>query len=133
MGAIPSEIVASELFGHKKGAYTGASEARRGVFEQAHGGTIFLDEITTMDEKTQVSLLRVLETSTIRRVGGNRDIDIDARIIAAANENIEEAVKAKRFREDLYYRLDVFRIHIAPLRERPGGEDISHGSFHSSL
>jgi DNA-binding NtrC family response regulator len=121
MGAIPSEIVASELFGHERGAYTGASEARRGVFEQAHGGTIFLDEITTMDEKTQVSLLRVLETSTIRRVGGNRDINIDVRIIAAANENIEEAVKAKRFREDLYYRLDVFRIHIAPLRERPGG------------
>jgi DNA-binding NtrC family response regulator len=121
MGAIPSEIVASELFGHEKGAYTGASEARRGLFEQAQGGTIFLDEITTMNEKTQVSLLRVLETSTIRRVGGNRDIDIDIRIIAATNENIEEAVKEKRFREDLYYRLDVFRIHIPPLRERPGG------------
>jgi DNA-binding NtrC family response regulator len=121
MGAIPSEIVASELFGHERGAYTGASEARRGLFEQAQGGTIFLDEITTMNEKTQVSLLRVLETSTLRRVGGNKDIDIDIRIIAATNENIEETVKEKRFREDLYYRLDVFRIHISPLRERPGG------------
>jgi len=122
MGAIPSELVASVLFGHEKGAFTGASEAHWGIFEQAQGGTIFLDEIATMDEKTQVSLLRVLETHTIRRVGGNRDIDIDVRIIAATNENIEEAVKAKRFREDLYYRLDVFRIHISPLRERPGGK-----------
>lgn len=122
MGAIPSELVASVLFGHEKGAYTGASEAHCGIFEQAQGGTIFLDEIATMDEKTQVSLLRVLETRTIRRVGGNRDIDIDVRIIAATNENIEEAVTAKRFREDLYYRLDVFRIHIPPLRERSGGK-----------
>ena len=122
MGAIPSELVASVLFGHEKGAYTGASEAQRGIFEQAQGGTIFLDEVATMDEKTQVSLLRVLETRTIRRVGGNRDIHIDVRVIAATNENIEEAVKAKRFREDLYYRLDVFRIHISPLRERPGGK-----------
>lgn len=121
MGAIPSELIASELFGHEKGAYTGATEGRRGLFEQAHGGTILLDEITTMDEKTQVYLLRVLETNTIRRVRGEKDIEIDARVIAASNENIEEAVRAKRFREDLYYRLDVFRIHIPPLRERPAG------------
>jgi DNA-binding NtrC family response regulator len=121
MGAIPSELIASELFGHEKGAYTGATEARRGLFEQAHGGTILLDEITTMNEKTQVYLLRVLETSTIRRLRGERDIEIDVRVIAASNENIEDVVRAKRFREDLYYRLDVFRIHLPPLRERPAG------------
>ncbi len=120
MGAISHELVGSELFGHEKGAFTGASDAHLGVFEQARGGSIFLDEITTMDEKTQVSLLRILETKTMRRVGGNKDIDVDARVIAAANENIEESVKARRFREDLYYRLDVFRIHLPPLRERPG-------------
>jgi DNA-binding NtrC family response regulator len=128
MGAIPHELIASELFGHEKGAYTGASEAHKGVFEQAHGGTIFLDEITTMDEKLQVSLLRALETKTIRRVGGNKDVDIDTRIIAATNDNIEETVKARRLREDLYYRLDVFRIHLPPLRERPG--DVSFLTNH---
>ena len=120
MGAISHELIGSELFGHEKGAFTGAADSHLGVFEQAQGGTIFLDEITTMDEKTQISLLRVLETNTIRRVGGSKDIDVDARVIAATNENIEETVKARRFREDLYYRLDVFRVHLPPLRERPG-------------
>jgi DNA-binding NtrC family response regulator len=120
MGAISHELIASELFGHEKGSFTGATDGHLGVFEQARGGTIFLDEIVTMDEKTQVSLLRVLETKTMRRVGGTKDIDVDARVIAATNENIEETVKARRFREDLYYRLDVFRIHLPPLRERPG-------------
>jgi DNA-binding NtrC family response regulator len=118
MGAIAPDLIASELFGHEKGAYTGASERRAGLFEQAEGGTIFLDEITTMDEKTQVSLLRVLETKTIRRVRGEKDIHVDVRVIAATNDNVEEAVKAGRFREDLYYRLDVFRIQLPPLRER---------------
>jgi DNA-binding NtrC family response regulator len=118
MGAIASELIASELFGHEKGAYTGASERRAGLFEQAEGGTIFLDEITTMDEKAQVALLRVLENKTIRRVRGERDIPVNVRVIAATNENIEEAVKQGRFREVLYYRLDVFRIHLPPLRER---------------
>jgi DNA-binding NtrC family response regulator len=120
-GAIASELIASELFGHERGAYTGASDSRSGVFEQAQHGTIFLDEITTMDGKTQVSLLQVLETKTIRRIRGDRDIKVDVRVIAATNENIEEVVKAGRFREDLYYRLDVFRIHLPPLRERHGG------------
>jgi DNA-binding NtrC family response regulator len=120
MGAISHELIGSELFGHEKGAFTGASDAHLGVFEQAQGGTIFLDEIATMDEKTQVSLLRVLETKTMHRIGGTKDIDVDARVIAATNETIEETVKARRFREDLYYRLDVFRIHLPPLRERPG-------------
>jgi len=121
MGAIAPELIATELFGHEKGAYTGAAEAGAGFFERTRGGTLFLDEITTMDEKTQVSLLRVLETKTIRRVRGDRDIKVDIRVIAATNENIEEAVKAGRFREDLYYRLDVFRIHLPALRERHGG------------
>jgi len=120
MGAISHELIASELFGHEKGSFTGAADAHLGVFEQAQGGSIFLDEITTMDEKTQVSLLRILETKTMRRVGGTKDIDVDTRVIAATNENIEETVKARRFREDLYYRLDVFRIHLPPLRQRPG-------------
>ena len=120
MGAISHELIGSELFGHEKGAFTGATDFHLGVFEQAQGGSIFLDEITTMDEKTQISLLRVLETKTIRRVGGSKDIDVDVRVIAATNENLEESVKARRFREDLYYRLDVFRLHLPPLRERPG-------------
>jgi DNA-binding NtrC family response regulator len=121
MGSISPELIASELFGHEKGAYTGASEARGGIFEQAQGGSIFLDEITTMDEKTQVSLLRVLETKTLRRVRGDKDIKVDVRVIAATNENLEEVVKEGRFREDLNYRLDVFPIYLPPLRERPGG------------
>ncbi|HWO42325.1 MAG TPA: sigma-54 dependent transcriptional regulator [Candidatus Eisenbacteria bacterium] len=120
MGAIAPELIASELFGHERGAYTGASEKRAGLFEQAQGGTLFLDEITTMDEKTQVSLLRVLETKTVRRVRGEKDIHVDVRVIAATNENIEEAVRQGRFREDLFYRLDVFRIQLPPLRERHG-------------
>jgi DNA-binding NtrC family response regulator len=118
-GAMTSELIATELFGHEKGAYTGALEKNLGRFEQADGGTIFLDEISTMDEKTQVSLLRVLEEKTFRRVGGEKDIHVDVRVIAATNENLEEAVKQRRFREDLYYRLDVFRINLPPLRERP--------------
>lgn len=88
------------------------------LFEQAHNGTIFLDEITTMDEKTQVSLLRVLETKTVRRVRGEKDINVNVRLIAATNEDIEQAVRMGRFREDLYYRLDVFRIQLPPLRQR---------------
>ena len=120
-GAISSELIASELFGREKGAYTGADESAKGHFEQAHGGTIFLDEISTINEKAQVSLLRVLETKTFRRVGGEKDICANVRVIAATNENLEDAVRQKRFREDLFYRLDVFRIHVPALRERPGG------------
>jgi transcriptional regulator with PAS, ATPase and Fis domain len=121
MGAMSAELIASELFGHKKGAYTGAIGMRKGSFEQANGGTIFLDEISTMDEKCQVSLLRVLETKMFRRVGGEKGIPVDVRVIAATNEDLEEAIKKNRFREDLYYRFDVFRIHLPPLRERSGG------------
>ncbi|HWO43067.1 MAG TPA: sigma-54 dependent transcriptional regulator [Candidatus Eisenbacteria bacterium] len=128
-GAIAPELIAAELFGHEKGAYTGAVERRRGFFEQADGGTIFLDEISTMDEKTQVGLLRVLENKTFRRVRGDRDIKVDVRVIAATNEDLEEAIGQKRFREDLYYRLDVFRIHLPPLRERPGGVTLLTNHF----
>ncbi|MBI3001649.1 MAG: sigma-54-dependent Fis family transcriptional regulator [Deltaproteobacteria bacterium] len=133
IGAMTPELIASELFGHEKGAYTGALGIRRGVFEQAHGGTIFLDEITTMDEKTQVSLLRVLETKTFRRVGGERDLQVDVRVIAATNENLEETVTQGRFREDLFYRLDVFRVHVPPLRECPGGVTLLTNYFVSKF
>ena len=120
-GAIARELIASEIFGHERGAYTGAQELRPGIFEQADGGTVFLDEIATMDEKTQVSLLRVLEEKSFRRVGGVKNIGIDVRIIAATNEDLEKSVEAKRFREDLFYRLNVFHIRVPPLRERPPG------------
>jgi two-component system, NtrC family, response regulator AtoC len=119
-GAMASELIASELFGHEKGSYTGAQDTHPGIFEQAHGGTVFLDEIATMNEKTQVSLLRVLEEGTFRRVGGLKTISADVRIIAATNERLETLVAEKKFREDLFYRLNVFPIAVPPLRERPG-------------
>ena len=119
-GAMAPELIASEIFGHERGSFTGAQEARAGIFEQADGGTVFLDEIATMDEKTQVSLLRVLEEKAFRRVGGIKKIGADVRIIAATNENLEQNVTAKRFREDLFYRLNVFHISVPPLRDRPG-------------
>jgi DNA-binding NtrC family response regulator len=128
-GAIAPELIASELFGHEKGAYTGALERRQGFFEQANGGTLFLDEISTMDEKAQVGLLRILETKTFRRVRGDKDIHVDVRVIAATNEKLDEAIRQKRFREDLYYRLEVFHIHLPPLRERPGGVTLLTNHF----
>jgi DNA-binding NtrC family response regulator len=128
-GAIAPDLIASELFGHEKGAYTGAVERREGFFEQADGGTIFLDEISTMDEKAQVGLLRILETKSFRRVRGDRDIHVDVRVIAATNERLDESIKQKRFREDLYYRLDVFHIHLPALRERPGGVTLLTNHF----
>jgi len=117
-GAMARELIASEIFGHEKGAYTGAQETRPGIFEQADGGTVFLDEVATMDEKTQVSLLRVLEEKTFRRVGGTKNIGTDVRVIAATNEDLEKNVADKRFREDLFYRLNVYTIRVPPLRER---------------
>jgi transcriptional regulator with PAS, ATPase and Fis domain len=120
-GAMARELVASELFGHERGAYTGAQDAHPGIFEQAHGGTVFLDEIATMEEKIQVSLLRVLEEKVFRRVGGFKNIASDVRVIAATNETLERHVCEKRFREDLFYRLNVFHINVPPLRERPPG------------
>jgi DNA-binding NtrC family response regulator len=128
-GAMTRELMASELFGHERGAYTGAAATHRGFFEQAHRGSIFLDEISTMEEKAQISLLRVLETKTFRRVGGEKDVLVDARVLAATNESLEEAVKQGRFREDLYYRLDVFHIHVPPLRNRPGAVTLLTNQF----
>jgi DNA-binding NtrC family response regulator len=119
-GAMSPQLIASEIFGHEKGAFTGADQAHQGIFEQAQGGTVFLDEIATMDEKTQVSLLRVLEEKTFHRVGGIKKFAADVRIIAATNEDLEKNVAEKRFREDLFYRLNVLHISVPPLRERPG-------------
>ena len=119
-GAMSPQLIASEIFGHEKGAFTGAQDAHQGIFEQAHGGTVFLDEIATMDEKTQVSLLRVLEEKTFQRVGGIKKFFADVRIIAATNEDLEKNVAEKRFREDLFYRLNVLHISVPPLRDRPG-------------
>jgi formate hydrogenlyase transcriptional activator len=120
--ALPSELVASELFGHEKGAFTGALQQRIGRFEAAAGGTIFLDEIGELKPEMQVSLLRVLQEKEFERVGGNRTHRTDARVIAATNRNLLHEVSKCRFRTDLYYRLNVFPVHMPRLRERP--EDI---------
>ncbi len=117
-GAIPGELIASELFGHLKGAFTGAIADKKGKFEEAHKGTLFLDEIGTMSLPVQISLLRVLENQIIERVGSNRPIQVDVRIITATNENIQELIRTGKFREDLYYRLNIFTIELPPLRER---------------
>jgi DNA-binding NtrC family response regulator len=128
-GAMAPELIASEIFGHERGAYTGAQDARPGIFEQAHAGTVFLDEIATMDTKTQISLLRVLEEKSFRRVGGTKTISADVRIIAAANEDLEKSVAEKRFREDLFYRLNVFHIVVPALRDRPGAVTVLANHF----
>lgn len=120
--AIPENLLESELFGHEKGAFTGASSQRIGKFEQCNHGTIFLDEIGDMSLPTQTKILRVLQSGTFERVGGNQAIQVDVRIIAATNKPLERAVANKSFREDLFYRLNVVRIEIPPLRER--SEDI---------
>lgn len=117
-GALAESILESELFGHEKGAFTGAHYKRKGKFEMANGGTIFLDEIGTISQKVQVELLRVIESKQFVRVGGSETIKSDFRVIAATNEQLEELVKEGKFREDLYYRLNVFSIFIPPLRER---------------
>ena len=121
-GAIPETLMDSELFGHEKGAFTGALSRKRGRFERAHGGTIFLDEIAELPPPAQVRLLRVLQTREIERVGGTETIDVDIRVIAATHRNLEEMIRAEQFREDLWFRLNVFPITIPPLRERK--EDI---------
>lgn len=117
-GALPKDLAGSELFGHMKGAFTGAMADKKGSFELADGGTIFLDEIGNLTYENQIKLLRVLQERKIKRLGGVRDIDIDVRVIAATNEDLKEAVKAGRFREDLYHRLNEFKIELSPLRER---------------
>lgn len=117
-GALPDTLLESELFGHEKGAFTGAQYRRKGRFELADGGTIFLDEISTISPKTQIDLLRVLESKQVTRLGGTKALDLDFRVVCASNENLESLVKEGKFREDLYYRLNVFIINIPPLRER---------------
>jgi len=117
-GALTESLLESELFGHEKGAFTGAMYNRKGRFEMADGGTIFLDEIATISPKMQIELLRVLETKTFMRVGGNKEITSDFRVICATNKNLKQMVDEGQFREDLFYRLNVVNIHIPPLRER---------------
>ena len=117
-GAIPSDILESELFGHERGSFTGAVTRKIGKFELAHSGTLFLDEISELYPELQVKLLRVLEERRIMRVGGSDLIDVDFRLIAATNRDLEKEVAEGRFREDLYYRLKVVTLEIPPLRER---------------
>lgn len=117
-GAIPSELLESEFFGHVKGAFTGATQSRQGRFELAHGGTIFLDEVGDIPLHLQVKLLRVLQTRQFENIGSSRTIEVDVRIIAATNRDLEDAVQKREFREDLYYRLNVIPVKIPSLRER---------------
>jgi len=116
--AIPEELIESELFGHEKGAFTGATSARRGKFDQANGGTLFLDEIGDMSLKTQAKILRILQEHKFDRVGGNRTIEVDVRVIAATNKNLQEEIRTGTFREDLFFRLNVLPFHVPPLRKR---------------
>lgn len=117
-GAIPAELLESELFGHEKGAFTGAISARRGRFEMAEGGTLFLDEIGDMPMNMQVKLLRVLQEKTFERVGGSKELSADVRVVAATHQNLEELITEGKFREDLFYRLNVFPIDMPPMRDR---------------
>jgi DNA-binding NtrC family response regulator len=118
--AISKELIESELFGHEKGAFTGATNARRGAFEEADGGTLFLDEIGELPLDLQAKLLRALESGEIKRVGASRPTHVDVRIVAASNRDLLAACRAQRFRDDLYYRLCVIPLHLAPLRNRRG-------------
>lgn len=120
--AIPEELIESELFGHEKGAFTGATQLKRGKFDIANGGTLFLDEIGDMSLKTQAKVLRILQEQKFERVGGNHTIEVDVRVVAATNKNLQESIRENKFREDLYYRLAVIPLVVPPLRER--AEDI---------
>src|SRR5687767_15727608 len=118
--ALPKEILENELFGHEKGAFTGSTNEKQGAFELAHGGTIFLDEVAEMPTDIQVKLLRALESRQVRRLGGKREINVDIRVVAATNKDLEKALADNELREDLYYRLAVVPIYLPPLRERVG-------------
>ena len=132
-GAVSPTLIESELFGHERGSFTGADRMHKGYFERAHRGTLFLDEITEMSHELQVKLLRVLETGKVTRIGGNESIPVDVRVIAASNRRPEEAVTAGKLREDLHYRLNVFPIHLPPLRERRDDVDLLAEHFLSQL
>ncbi|MEE8473754.1 MAG: sigma-54 dependent transcriptional regulator, partial [Myxococcota bacterium] len=127
--ALPETLLESELFGHERGAFTGADRDRIGRFEQASGGTLFLDEVGDMSAATQAKLLRVLQDQEFHRLGGTRILRTDARILSATNQDLEEALRQGRFREDLFFRLNVIRIHVPPLRERP--EDLIALAHHT--
>ena len=117
-GALPENLVESELFGHRKGAFTGADADRKGLFEVANGGTLFLDEVGELDKSVQVKLLRFLESGEIRRVGENDPFRVDVRVLCATNRDLREMIEAEQFREDLFFRINTFEIHLPPLRER---------------
>jgi two-component system, NtrC family, response regulator HydG len=132
-GAISPNLIESELFGHERGSFTGADRQHKGVFERASGGTLFLDEITEMPLELQVKLLRVLETGTVMRLGGERPTEVDVRVIAATNRPPEEAMQHGKLREDLFYRLKVFPIHLPPLRQRKDDVELLANHFLQEL
>jgi len=132
-GAIPETLIESELFGHEKGSFTGADKQLKGHFERADGGTLFLDEITEMPLAFQVRLLRVLETGTVQRIGGSTSITTDVRVLAATNRDPHEAIRQGKLREDLYFRLAVFPMHLPPLRERRGDVSLLAQHFLAAL
>ena len=132
-GALQESLLQSELFGHERGAFTGADREKPGLFEVAHRGTIFLDEIGEISQATQVNLLRVLDTSTFRHVGGTREIRVDVRVLAATNRELAEMVRQGRFREDLFYRLSTIALHMPPLRERRSDVELLARHFVASL
>jgi DNA-binding NtrC family response regulator len=117
-GALPENLVESELFGHRKGAFTGADTNRKGLFEVANGGTLFLDEVGELDKSVQVKLLRFLESGEIRRVGENEPFRVDVRVLCATNRDLRDMVRSEQFREDLFFRLNTFEIYLPPLRDR---------------
>jgi two-component system nitrogen regulation response regulator NtrX len=116
--AIPEELIESELFGHEKGAFTGAYEKHKGKFDSANGGTLFLDEIGDMSHRTQAKILRIIQEQVFERVGGSRPVEVDVRIVAATNKDLQKEIEQGRFRQDLYYRLNVIPIFVPPLRDR---------------
>jgi len=137
--AIPKDLIESELFGYEKGAFTGADKPKKGKFDFANGGTLFLDEVGDMSSEAQAKILRILQERSFHRVGGNESVEVNVRVIAATNKNLEEEIKAGRFREDLYYRLNVIPFRVPPLRQRKedipllvdyfGDQFIRHGGY----
>jgi DNA-binding NtrC family response regulator len=132
-GSIPPSLIESELFGHEKGAFTGATQSRRGAFESAAGGTVFLDELGELPLDMQPKLLRALEERTVKRVGGSETIKLDVRVIAATNRNLKQAVNRGGFRADLYFRLNIMRIEVPPLRERRDDIPLLVNHFYEQL